>query len=162
MHKLQPHLEKLQAAAPQLALSLTHGAGFPDLSPAIAHFREAFDWDVAQKNGRVVPKPGKDDAYDAANRRIKEATDELARIEKHWQEQLRDKSIAFWTPALQTQEPYQLAVSSNVNEDVSNETDTTGAAPRDYRIIRSVFDEAQERFGQCTVDAFASEPTSGK
>ena len=56
--------------------------------------------------------------------------------------------------------PYQLAVSSNVNEDVSNETDTTGAAPRDYRIIRSVFDEAQERFGQCTVDAFASEPTT--
>ena len=56
--------------------------------------------------------------------------------------------------------PYQLAVSSNVNEDVSNETDTTGAAPRDYRIVRSVFDEAQERFGQCTVDAFASEPTT--
>ena len=32
--------------------------------------------------------------------------------------------------------------------------------PGDYRVDRSVFDEAQERWGRCTVDAFASEPTA--
>ena len=56
--------------------------------------------------------------------------------------------------------PFQLAVSSNVNENVSTETDTTGAAPRDYRVVRSVFDEAQEMWGLVSIDAFASEPTT--
>ena len=56
--------------------------------------------------------------------------------------------------------PGLLAVSSNVNENVSTETDTTGAAPRDYRVVRSVFDEAQEMWGLVSIDAFASEPTT--
>ena len=32
--------------------------------------------------------------------------------------------------------------------------------PGDYRVDRSVFEGAQERWGRCTVDAFASEPTA--
>ena len=39
--------------------------------------------------------------------------------------------------------PFNISVSSNVNEVVTNKLDTTGAHPRDYRVLRSVFEDAQ-------------------
>ena len=111
VQKLKPQLGELKKAAPRLAQSLTHGEGFPDLSSALAHFRECFDWSLASKEGRVVPKLGADKEYDEADKKIKAAVAELKRIERHWQAELRDQSICFWTPQLQTTEPFQLAVS---------------------------------------------------
>ena len=111
VQRLKPQLGELGKAAPRLAQSLTHGEGFPDLSSALLRFRERFDWALAAKEGRVVPKPGTDTEYDNAERKIKAAVAELKRIERHWQAELRDQSICFWTPQLQSTEPFQLAVS---------------------------------------------------
>ena len=111
VQRLKPQLGELGKAAPRLAQSLTHGEGFPDLSSALLQFRERFDWALAAKEGRVVPKPGQDAEYDTAERKIKAAVAELKRIERHWQAELRDQSICFWTPQLQSTEPFQLAVS---------------------------------------------------
>ena len=37
---------------------------------------------------------------------------------------------------------------------------TAEIAPEDYTVMRSVFEDAQRRWGQCTVDAFASPATA--
>ena len=56
--------------------------------------------------------------------------------------------------------PFKLSISASLDQIVSNDVDTTGATAGDYRVMRSVFEEAQERWGVCTLDAFASEPTA--
>ena len=62
------------ARAPHLAAALTHGEGFPQLTDAIAEFRELFDWEAAKREGRVIPKPGASKPYDAAEADAKKAT----------------------------------------------------------------------------------------
>lgn len=47
---------------------VTPGSAFPDLSAHLESIRGAADWDSAEKEGRVVPAPGVDEAYDAAER----------------------------------------------------------------------------------------------
>jgi hypothetical protein len=56
--------------------------------------------------------------------------------------------------------PFKLSISASLDQVVSNEVDTTGSVSGDYRVVRSVFENAQERWGTCTLDAFASEPTA--
>ena len=51
--KVAPQVAAVADAAPGLASMLTSGEGFPDLSELLGHFRNAFDWAKAQKEGRV-------------------------------------------------------------------------------------------------------------
>ena len=51
--KVAPQVAAVADAAPGLASMLTSGEGFPDLSELLEHFRNAFDWAKAQKEGRV-------------------------------------------------------------------------------------------------------------
>jgi len=46
--------------------------------------------------------------------------------------------------------------STNV---ISEKIDTSGVMPGDYRIDLTVFEEAQKKWGACTIDAFASKAT---
>ena len=54
------------------------GASMPDLAEALAFFEDAFDWAQARQTGRIAPKPGADQAVDAADERLCEADDALA------------------------------------------------------------------------------------
>lgn len=56
--------------------------------------------------------------------------------------------------------PFKLSISASADLIVSNDIDTTGATAGDYRVHRSVFDECCTKWGSCTLDAFASEPTA--
>ena len=39
-------------------------------------------------------------------------------------------------------------------------TDTSGVASREYKVHRSVFEDAQRKWGDCTIDAFATAATA--
>ena len=55
--------------------------------------------------------------------------------------------------------PFWVQVSRHPDDLV--DTDGLGAtAPRDYMVDRSVFDDAQAKWGVATIDAFASEATA--
>lgn len=58
--------------------------------------------------------------------------------------------------------PFNLSVLSNSSDYVvsSEVVDTSGVTPGDYKIALPIFQAAQQRWGTCTVDAFASAATS--
>ena len=103
----------LGAASPSLAQALTVGEGFPDLRGALRHFRDAFDWKRAKADGRVIPSPGTDADYDAANESVEAAKATIEDIKVEWQGKLKDKTIELWTAAGSPTEPFQLAVSED-------------------------------------------------
>ena len=53
------------------------GASTPELSERLAFFERAFDWDAARESGRIEPKPGADEAVDAADDRVCAADEAL-------------------------------------------------------------------------------------
>ena len=53
------------------------GASTPELSERLAFFERAFDWDKARESGRIEPKPGADEAVDAADDRVCAADEAL-------------------------------------------------------------------------------------
>jgi hypothetical protein len=73
--------------------------------------REAFDWELARKLGRIEPKEGQDPAYDAALAQGRGTEAALGGVLKRWRAKLHDPSIVYWTPAGSTTEPFQLTVS---------------------------------------------------
>lgn len=63
--------------------------------------------------------------------------------------------------------PFECSVHANASDKVASSTsavqeviDVSGIAPGDYKISRDVFDEAQRRWGECSIDAFASVATT--
>ena len=66
------------AAAESAESEAIGGASMPDLAEALAFFEDAFDWAQARQTGRIAPKPGADQAVDAADERLCEADDALA------------------------------------------------------------------------------------
>lgn len=58
--------------------------------------------------------------------------------------------------------PFSISIHTNASDQIiSHEVvDASGITPGDYKIQRAVFDEAQRRWGDCTVDGFASAATS--
>eukprot|EP00325_Prymnesiales_sp_UTEX-LB-985_P026940 CAMPEP_0174727388 /NCGR_PEP_ID=MMETSP1094-20130205/49696_1 /TAXON_ID=156173 /ORGANISM="Chrysochromulina brevifilum, Strain UTEX LB 985" /LENGTH=256 /DNA_ID=CAMNT_0015929121 /DNA_START=47 /DNA_END=814 /DNA_ORIENTATION=+ len=58
--------------------------------------------------------------------------------------------------------PFNLSVHTNATDTVVTHevVDSSGITPGDYKVHRSVFDEAQRLWGTCTVDAFASKATA--
>jgi len=55
--------------------------------------------------------------------------------------------------------PFPITVSADKNMVVTEKIDASGVRPHDYRIDLSVFDDAQKKWGPCTIDAFASKAT---
>lgn len=58
--------------------------------------------------------------------------------------------------------PFSLSVHANVADQVVDVAiiDSGGIMPGDYKVIGSVFQDAQKKWGECTVDAFASPSTA--
>lgn len=60
--------------------------------------------------------------------------------------------------------PFNISIHANAGEQVgdvsSKAVDHKGILPRDYQVKRSVFEDGQKRWGECTVDAFASAATA--
>ena len=54
--------------------------------------------------------------------------------------------------------PFRVTVE-NPSDDSEGKLATAEVAPEDYTVQRSVFEEAQKRWGACTIDAFASPAT---
>jgi len=107
-----PKVKRLAPKSARLAALLTRGpGGFPDIDQELAVFRDAFDWEQARKSGRVAPKEGKDKTYAAALVTGKAVDASLNAVLERWRKKLRDSSIAYWTPAGTTTEPFQLSVS---------------------------------------------------
>ena len=56
--------------------------------------------------------------------------------------------------------PYPVTVSANQSDHIATEViDASGIMPGDYRADITVFDDAQSRWGICSIDAFASKAT---
>ena len=111
--RVQPLLAQLREQAPQLAAQLDEKAAFPAIETLLADFRASFDIEGAKQCGRVVPREGKDPVYEEAKQTLREIESKLEAELKHWQKELGDKSIVYWTPGgSTTTEPYQLQVST--------------------------------------------------
>ena len=65
------------AEAPALRALVTWGEGMPDFREALAALLGATDWKAAEADGRVTPKQGVDEVYDAALASIGAAEKEL-------------------------------------------------------------------------------------
>ncbi|KAL3927171.1 MAG: hypothetical protein SGPRY_002950 [Prymnesium sp.] len=105
--------EEYSESAPLLVQALTKGDGFPAIDVELSNLRDTFDWQAAKLEGRVVPKPGADEEYDAAKALAEAATDRLEEIRVEWQSHFSDRSIEYWMPAGSTTEPFQLVVSED-------------------------------------------------
>lgn len=97
----------------QLTQALTTGEGFPAIDIELANLRNAFDWQAARSDGRIVPAHGQDELYDAALAAMEKAAGALEEIRLGWVKHFGDKSIEYWTPAGSTTEPFQLVVSED-------------------------------------------------
>lgn len=48
------------------------GTGIPCMTSVMEQLRTAFDWDEAEKSGRIMPNRGVNEEFDAANAKIEE------------------------------------------------------------------------------------------
>lgn len=84
-------------ATSSLLLDLvTPGRGrFPDLQPALSEMQGAADWEDAEATGRVVPAPGVDAEYDAAEAAVKAAENALAEHLKELKAELGSREVRY-------------------------------------------------------------------
>lgn len=61
----------------QCVTSVTSGGRFPDMKEALEYFDNAFDHEVAKKEGNIIPNHGVDSEYDTASSELKEVENEL-------------------------------------------------------------------------------------
>ncbi|XP_076885218.1 DNA mismatch repair protein MSH6-like [Bidens hawaiensis] len=98
---------------------LKPGKGHPDVSAALKHFKDAFDWMEAKSTGRIIPRDGVDDEYDTACRAV---TDVEFYLKKHLKEQrqlIGDSSINYVTVG---KDSYLLEIPESLS----------GSLPSDY------------------------------
>ncbi|KAL5206458.1 hypothetical protein ABZP36_034667 [Zizania latifolia] len=74
---------------------LSPGKGLPNVSSILDHFRNAFDWSEADRNGRIIPHEGCDPEYDAACVAIEEIKSSLKEYLKEQRELLGDSSVMY-------------------------------------------------------------------
>ena len=135
-------------AAPGLASMLTSGEGFPDLSELLEHFRNAFDWAKAQKEGRVVPKPGTDDAHDAGLEAMKEAEASLEDERKKWAAELGDRTIEFWTPQVRA-----ATATATATATCSTTATSTSPPPPPHLLLPRLQGNTSEPYQLCVSEA---------
>jgi len=58
--------------------------------------------------------------------------------------------------------PYSLSILADQvgGHDLATAIDASGITPKDYKVSRKVFEEVQRKWGECTIDAFASPATA--
>ena len=59
--------------------------------------------------------------------------------------------------------PFHINIVANASDNIIANAaivDSKGAVPGDYKIARAVFEDAQRKWGECTIDAFASAATA--
>uniref|UniRef100_J3MXB1 DNA mismatch repair protein n=1 Tax=Oryza brachyantha TaxID=4533 RepID=J3MXB1_ORYBR len=74
---------------------LSPGKRLPHVSSILDHFRDAFDWAEADRNGRIIPREGCDPEYDAACIAIEEIESSLENYLKEQRELLSDSSLKY-------------------------------------------------------------------
>lgn len=89
------------------------GAGIPDVKSILRHFKDAFDWEEANRSGRVIPREGADVQYDAACQVVKDIKSNLSKHLKEQKKLLGDASVrTTGIPCFMTDETFmRLSVS---------------------------------------------------
>uniref|UniRef100_A0A0D3H6Q7 DNA mismatch repair protein n=1 Tax=Oryza barthii TaxID=65489 RepID=A0A0D3H6Q7_9ORYZ len=100
---------------------LSLGKGLPHVSSILDHFRDAFDWSEADRNGRIIPHEGCDPQYDAACIAIEEIESSLQKYLKEQRKLLSDSSVKYVDVGKDT---YLLEVSENLR----------GSVPQNYEL----------------------------
>jgi len=63
--------------SPLLKRIVSVGEEFPDIRTTLSYFKEAFDWDHGMAANELIPRPGTNKGYDAAQGGVTEITNEL-------------------------------------------------------------------------------------
>uniref|UniRef100_A0A0E0M117 DNA mismatch repair protein n=1 Tax=Oryza punctata TaxID=4537 RepID=A0A0E0M117_ORYPU len=100
---------------------LSPGKGLPHVSSILDHFRDAFDWSEADRNGRIIPHEGCDPQYDAVCIAIEEIESSLKKYLKEQRNLLSDSSVKYVNVG---KDIYLLEVSENLR----------GSVPRNYEL----------------------------
>uniref|UniRef100_A0A0E0ES22 DNA mismatch repair protein n=1 Tax=Oryza meridionalis TaxID=40149 RepID=A0A0E0ES22_9ORYZ len=95
--------------------------GLPHVSSILDHFRDAFDWSEADRNGRIIPHEGCDPQYDAACIAIEEIESSLQKYLKEQRKLLSDSSVKYVDVG---KDAYLLEVSENLR----------GSVPQNYEL----------------------------
>ncbi|TVU09494.1 hypothetical protein EJB05_42970, partial [Eragrostis curvula] len=74
---------------------LSPGKALPNLSSILDHFRDAFDWSEADRNGRIIPCEGCDPEYDATCAAVEEIESSLKEYLKEQRKLLRYSSANY-------------------------------------------------------------------
>ncbi|GBC01838.1 hypothetical protein RclHR1_04350014 [Rhizophagus clarus] len=83
----------------------------PDLSPVLLYFKEAFDYDQVEKEGKLLPYPGIEQDYDAINQKLCSVEKQLDDYLKEMQKLLKSNKIVYKDIG---KEIYQLEVPNNI------------------------------------------------
>jgi len=86
----------------------TSGGLFPDMSADLQYFNDAFDKQIAEREGFIIPKPGVNPAYDEASEREKIVKGSLQRYLEDVQQDRGDRSIQY---VHKMKERYQIQIS---------------------------------------------------
>jgi DNA mismatch repair protein MSH6 len=89
----------LESANVQSSLLRKIASKFPDMREPLGFFERAFDPSVAKREGTIKPKPGVDEEYDDAKRRVQEVKEELDRYLGTQRERLGCKDISYYHSA---------------------------------------------------------------
>lgn len=73
--------------------SWSSGKGFPDILSDLKYFKDAFDWEDADKTGRIIPRAGGDLEYDLVYKNVKEIQLNLKNYLKEQHKLLKDTSV---------------------------------------------------------------------
>ncbi|KAF8791514.1 DNA mismatch repair protein Msh6 like protein [Argiope bruennichi] len=74
----EPHLKEFKSSLLKQSVSSDKIIGhFPDMTKELKYFEEAFDHEVAKKQGNIIPTPGVDKEYDFATAEIDKIGKEL-------------------------------------------------------------------------------------
>lgn len=96
----------------------TPGAGIPDVSSILRHFKDAFDWEEADNSGRIIPREGADVEYDAACQKLNSIESDLRKHLKEQHKLLGDASISYVTVGKDT---YLLEVPESLSHSIPKE-----------------------------------------
>ncbi|XP_073149982.1 DNA mismatch repair protein MSH6 isoform X2 [Henckelia pumila] len=94
------------------------GAGIPDVSSILRHFKDAFDWEEANNSGRIIPREGADVEYDAAFQKLNYIESDLRKHLKEQHKLLGDASISYVTVG---KDAYLLEVPESLSHSIPKE-----------------------------------------
>lgn len=98
LSKLAGAMKLVQPKSKRLQWLCTAGCGIPsDAFGKLNYFLyEAFDFEIAERDGEIVPRSGAIPSYDQARAALDEVEYQLVQELEKWQSRLSDKSIKFY------------------------------------------------------------------